>query len=72
MSQTGLAKIADPSHVAAGARFARRAKQILAMREAGYAREDAECVARFEKLLEETKGEQPPTNGGSAESSEVR
>ena len=60
MSQSSLVKVGLPSHLAEGARHARRVRQLLDQRDAAFARVDADFHQRLKSLVDELSKEVSP------------
>ena len=54
---SSLVKVGLPSHLAAGARVAKRLQQIMEQREAAFARIESDFRARVKALISETEQE---------------
>lgn len=71
MSQSSLVKVGLPSHLAEGARLAKRIRQILDQREAAFARVEADFKLRMQAVLEESAEEVSTAVAASEEQQET-
>lgn len=71
MSQSALVKVGLPSHLAEGARHAKRVQQLLDQRAAAFARVDADFHLRLKALVDEMTPEVSAPEVGAAAQSDL-